>query len=968
MAGDATIGSAFIQLVPSAQGIGAAIGKELGGSEVAGAATQAGNKAGNNLSTGLVSAAGVAAKGVAVVGVAAVAAGAGLLKLGSTFDDAFDTIQVSTGASGVALEGLKDDFKSVFSSVPTSAELASTAISKVNQTLGHAGAPLQSLSKQFLEMSRITGTDLSGNIESVSKVFKNFGVSAEEQGGKLDNLFRVSQHTGVGVAELSTSMAENGVVLRQAGLGFDEAATFLGTLAKSGLSASDVMPALSKSLAVAAKDGKDAKTVLADTFNAIKNAPSDTAGAAAAMDVFGAKAGPKLAAAIREGKVSLSDLSTEMATAGDGIIATADSTADFPEKFSVAMNKAKVALEPLATRIFSFVGEVAEGFGNALPGILDTFGNVFSKIGAIAGPILQEIIGGFKAFIAAFKAGDGDVTSSGIPGFMEKVANVARQVFDAIKGIDFGAVFQTAVTFIKPVVDAIVELANSVGTFAVSAFQTLKQLIIDNQDTLKTVGETVLTVAGYLRDALAGAISAASGVFKFLANNMGLVKAVAIPLLAAFAAYKTVMAGIQVVTLAITIATKAWAVVQAALNVIMMLNPIGLVVAAIAALVAGVIYAYTHFEGFRNVVDTVWQVLQIAFNWVKNNWPLLLAILTGPIGVAVLLITKHWDTIKEGVSAMVDAVKNFLGNLISFFVELPGKILSAIGNLAGLLVSKGIELIQGFIEGYINMWKEVISFYISIPGRILGFIGNVGSLLLGKGVDTIQGLINGITSMFGSIASTIGSIAGNVISWIGNAASWLVDKGADVIRGFISGITSWISSIAGNISGIATTVRNAIGDAASWLYNAGRQIIEGLINGVKSMIGSAKDAVVSAAKQMKDAALGFLGISSPSKVFYGIGINVGEGLVDGLKASEKMVGKASASLAAVATDAASSALTFASPGLSVRPAVGVPGGLQPALSGASMGSTEINQHFHNANVDADQVAREVSWVMLTRGR
>src|SRR5205085_7853793 len=39
-------------------------------------------------------------------------------------------------------------------------------------------------------------------------------------------------------------------------------------------------------------------------------------------------------------------------------------------------------------------------------------------------------------------------------------------------------------------------------------------------------------------------------------------------------------------------------------------------------------------------------------NWIKENWPLLLAIITGPIGIAVLLITKNWDTIKAGATAV----------------------------------------------------------------------------------------------------------------------------------------------------------------------------------------------------------------------------------------------------------------------------------------------------------------------------
>lgn len=56
--------------------------------------------------------------------------------------------------------------------------------------------------------------------------------------------------------------------------------------------------------------------------------------------------------------------------------------------------------------------------------------------------------------------------------------------------------------------------------------------------------------------------------------------------------------------------THGWAVAQQALNMTMMANPIGLVIAAVVALVAGIIYAWNKFEGFRSVVLGVWEVVK----------------------------------------------------------------------------------------------------------------------------------------------------------------------------------------------------------------------------------------------------------------------------------------------------------------------------------------------------------------------
>ncbi len=921
MAGEATIGSAFIQLIPSTEGIGSAVGKALGGSEVASAATKAGEDAGGALAGGFGKVIGGVAIGASAVGVAAAGVGAGLLKLGSTFDDAFDSIQVKTGATGTTLDGLKDTFKTTFADGPAAADDVATAIGSLNQKLGLTGQPLGDLSKQVLDLSRITGTDLNSNIKGVTDTFLNWGVAAADQGNFLDDLFRTSQKTGVGVDVLSGQMADNGVVLRQSGLDFDQAAVFLGTLAKGGIDAADVMPALSKSLASAAKDGKSAKDVLNDTFNAIKNAPNDTAAASVAMDVFGARAGPKLAASIREGKVSLTDLNTDIAGVGDGIEGTAASTADFPEKFGTAMNKAKVALEPLATKVFSFVGDMADKFGNVLPGILDKLGPIFSSIGDAVGPVLETIVGAVTAFFKAFAAGDGDVTSSGLAGTFEKIANAARSIFDAIVAIDWKSVFSEAVNFITPVVSAIQDLAGSIVNFAVSAFQTLRDLIVDNQDTLKALGDKLIEVGSFIRDVLNGAIKILSDTFQFLSDHMEAVKAVLVPLLVLFGTYETIMGVISVATGAYAVAQGIATAAVGLFNAVLALNPIVLVVAALAALVAGLIYAYTHFDTFRAIVDGFWQVIQTVFHWIEDNWQTLLAILTGPIGVAVLIITKNWDTIKDGVSAMVDFVKGLINDFVNIFIKLPIDILNAIGNFAALLIQKGIDLIAGLVNGYIGAYSLIIGEVVQLGGKILGWIGNFASVLVGKGIELIQGFVQGIYNGEAAILGYISGLGGKIAGWIGNLSGYLISAGEDIIRGLITGMGNMVGAAVQKVKDVASSI----------------------VNGAKS----------------------FLGIGSPSKVFHEIGINVGEGLVNGIDEMNNAAQKAGQTLGAAAVTAASAPLTFASAGSPSLAGRSVPGVASAGLTGPST-VVNLNQTNHT-DATPDQIAQATTFKLATAG-
>lgn len=85
------------------------------------------------------------------------------------------------------------------------------------------------------------------------------------------------------------------------------------------------------------------------------------------------------------------------------------------------------------------------------------------------------------------------------------------------------------------------------------------------------------------------------------------------------------------------------------------------IIATMTLLIGAFILAYTHSETFRNIVNNLAATLSGvvlgavnavkdafvgAFNWVKDNWPYLLGILTGPFGLAIVAIAKNWDTIR----------------------------------------------------------------------------------------------------------------------------------------------------------------------------------------------------------------------------------------------------------------------------------------------------------------------------------
>jgi hypothetical protein len=145
-------------------------------------------------------------------------------------------------------------------------------------------------------------------------------------------------------------------------------------------------------------------------------------------------------------------------------------------------------------------------------------------------------------------------------------------------------------------------------------------------------------------------------------------------------------------------------------------NPIGIAITAITILAGLFVLLYKNSETFRTAVQNAFEKVKegatMALDWLKKNWPLILAVLTGPFGLMVLAIAKNWDSIvanvkeipaklKEAGSAMWTWLTTSLGTawanaqaklteIVTGVKALPGRIGNGLSNIwSGL--TKGLE-------------------------------------------------------------------------------------------------------------------------------------------------------------------------------------------------------------------------------------------------------------------------------------
>lgn len=130
-----------------------------------------------------------------------------------------------------------------------------------------------------------------------------------------------------------------------------------------------------------------------------------------------------------------------------------------------------------------------------------------------------------------------------------------------------------------------------------------------------------------------------------------------------------VLGSLLAVVKLVSIATQVWSAItklaaaaQAIFNAVMSANPIGLIALAIVALVAVIVLVAKKTNFFQTIWAATWGTVTKIFggvvDFIRAHWRLIISIIGGPIGLAVALVTKHWDTIKAGVVAVIGFIRD----------------------------------------------------------------------------------------------------------------------------------------------------------------------------------------------------------------------------------------------------------------------------------------------------------------------
>jgi hypothetical protein len=227
------------------------------------------------------------------------------------------------------------------------------------------------------------------------------------------------------------------------------------------------------------------------------------------------------------------------------------------------------------------------------------------------------------------------------------------------------------------------------------------------EDLKAKVGDMLLpamnAIVGVISDQLMPAFEAIGG---WISDNLDVFASIGIAI--------GVVGGVILATMIpslIAWAAAQWAVVAPLIATYAPIFAIGAAVAAVAYLV---IHNWDTIVAATKVAwDAITAAVRFVWDWITQNWPTLLAVLTGPFGVAVLLIVRNWDTIKGAIGAVI----RWIGSILPPIAE----VLTAPFRIAWQSIKTVWDWIKGAAQGaydfMVNVFKGLGS-AITAPIRI----------------------------------------------------------------------------------------------------------------------------------------------------------------------------------------------------------------------------------------------------------
>ncbi len=649
----------------------------------------------------------------ALVAVALAASTAGLasITMAGNFEQSMNVLNSVTGASAEQMAQLSERARELGQDISlpgvsaTDAASAMTELAKANLSVDQVLAA----SKGTLSLAKAGQVDVAFAAQTTAQALNAFGLAGEEASRVADLLAASANSSTSDVEGMALGLSQVGAGAKSMGVNIQDTITALAMFSNAGINGSDAGTSLKTMFQMLASPTKESAKAMSELGLDFFDAQGNFVGLADTAEQLQNKLG---SLTVEQKNAALATIFGSDSSRVAGILAAQG--AEGFDQMSAAVNKSGAAQELAAAQ--------NSGFNGALDNLISTIETVGTDLGIKVLPPLTEFL---------------KLMAEQLPPAVNWAIDNGQTL--AIAAASIGSAFAT------------IRIAGTISDFA-KAKKTLDLFVGEkNAVGIKAIGSAFMHVANGAKSAV---IWIGKGTIEIASHG------------AAVAVSTAKLAVHAVAQGAVRTATAAWTAAQWLLNAALNANPLTLIMVGVMALVAGLALLYANCEGFRNAVNAAFSMalgaIQAVWNWASQNWPLLLAILTGPIGLAVLAIIQNWETVKTAFAAALQFVQGIWGGVVAWFGSVWNGIVSVFSSVA-----------DWFGNIFTNAWNAVMNVFANI-GEFFGSVWNT------------------IVSIFSSVGTAIGDAIGGSVRGVVNS---ILGFAEDTINGFIGAINIAVDTI-----------------------------------------------------------------------------------------------------------------------------------------------------------------------------
>ena len=433
------------------------------------------------------------------------------------------------------------------------------------------------------------------------------------------------------------------------------------------------------------------------------------------------------------------------------------------------------------------------------------------------------------------------------------------------------------------------------GTFGKTA-DAIATVIYGIKDVVSKGVSGIASVFGQIKSALP------SGFLDGIVNAFNQLAPAIAPAITAFTLLLPAMGGLQKVFGIVSGFKSLGAALSAVAG-----GPVGLIIAAIAAVVVGLAALYNTNEDVRNAINSAWSGIQSA---AAQVWPYIQQAVTTACSVIQGAVTQYWPVIQQVVTQVMGAVKDFV---VSAWPTIQAAFTTACSVIQSIIqavwpvIQAVVSVVMSAIQLIVTQVWPTVQNYISMACQVIMAVINAVWPVIQTIITTVMNVIMAVISVVWPIIQTVFSTACAVIAAVINAV-WpviqtVITTVMQVINAVIStvlaaingdwegvwtgiqsiietvwtGIQNIVSAAIGAVSSIISSILSTISGVWSSTWGTIKGAFSSIWDGIKSAATSGIDSVYTTVTGIKDKIVGF---------FSGAGswlVESGKSILNGLK-------------------------------------------------------------------------------------